>query len=108
MTGGLLVALYLFTLAIFLGLDVIRKVPPTLQGALAGGMGAAAALAIAVAPAFVVRFEASIAAILETRMPFRRRQVKPPSAASEPPPGRFCRTRALRVPIMFSSPGRTR
>ena len=44
MTGGLLVALYLFTLAIFLGLDVIRKVPPTLQGALAVGMGAAAAL----------------------------------------------------------------
>ena len=49
MTGGLLVALYLFTLATFLGLDVIRKVPPTLQGALAVAMGAAAALAIAVA-----------------------------------------------------------
>ena len=49
MTGGLLVALYLFTLALFLGLDVIRKVPPTLYGALATGMGAAAALAIAVA-----------------------------------------------------------
>ena len=49
MTGGLLIALYLFTLAIFLGLDVIRKVPPTLHGALAIGMGAAAALVLAVA-----------------------------------------------------------
>ena len=49
MTGGLLVALYLFTLALFLGLDVIRKVPPTLYHALATGMGAVAALAIAVA-----------------------------------------------------------
>ena len=49
MTGGLLVALYLFTLALFLGLDVIRKVPPTLYCALAIGMGAVAALAIAVA-----------------------------------------------------------
>jgi hypothetical protein len=35
MTGGLLISLYLFTLAGFLGLDVIRKVPPTLYGALA-------------------------------------------------------------------------
>ncbi len=49
MTGGLLVALYLCTLAFFLGLDVIRKVPPTLYGTLATGMGAAAALSIAIA-----------------------------------------------------------
>jgi NAD(P) transhydrogenase subunit alpha len=49
MTQGLLIALYLFTLAGFLGLDVIRKVPPTLYGALAMGMGAAAALSVAVA-----------------------------------------------------------
>lgn len=49
MTGAFLVALYLFTLAVFLGLDVIRKVPPTLQGSLAVGMGAVAALSLAVA-----------------------------------------------------------
>jgi NAD(P) transhydrogenase subunit alpha len=49
MTGGLLIALYLFTLAGFLGLDVIRKVPPTLYGALATCMGATAAIAVAVA-----------------------------------------------------------
>jgi NAD(P) transhydrogenase subunit alpha len=49
MTGGLLIALYLFTLAGFLGLDVIRKVPPTLYGALATCMGAVAAIAVAVA-----------------------------------------------------------
>jgi H+-translocating NAD(P) transhydrogenase subunit alpha len=49
MTGELIITLYLFTLAAFLGLDVIRKVPPTLYGALATGMGATAALAVAVA-----------------------------------------------------------
>lgn len=48
MTGGLLISLYLFTLAGFLGLDVIRKVPPTLYGALATGMGVAAALVVVV------------------------------------------------------------
>lgn len=49
MTGGLLISLYLFTLAAFLGLDVIRKVPPTLYAALATVIGAAAAVAVAVA-----------------------------------------------------------
>jgi H+-translocating NAD(P) transhydrogenase subunit alpha len=49
MTGAFLVALYLFTLAVFLGLDVIRKVPPTLHGTLAIGMAAVAALVVAVA-----------------------------------------------------------
>lgn len=49
MTGGLLISLYLFTLAAFLGLDVIRKVPPTLYGALATVIGASAALAVALA-----------------------------------------------------------
>ncbi len=51
MTGGLLISLYLFTLAGFLGLDVIRKVPPTLYGALAAVLGATAALSVAVAVA---------------------------------------------------------
>ena len=55
MTGGLLISLYLFTLAGFLGLDVIRKVPPTLYGALAAVLGAAAALSVAAAvPAAIV------------------------------------------------------
>ena len=49
MTAGLLVSLYLFTLAAFLGLDVIRKVPPTLYAALAAGMGGAAALVVILA-----------------------------------------------------------
>ena len=49
MTGGLLISLYLFTLAAFLGLDVIRRVPPTLYGALATVIGASAALAVAIA-----------------------------------------------------------
>jgi len=49
MTGGLLISLYLFTLAAFLGLDVIRKVPPTLYGALAAAIGASAALAVTIA-----------------------------------------------------------
>ncbi len=49
MTGAFLVALYLFTLAVFLGLDVIRRVPPTLHGTLAMGMGAVAALSLALA-----------------------------------------------------------
>lgn len=49
MMGGLLISLYLFTLASFLGLDLIRKVPPTLYGALATGMGAVAAVGLALA-----------------------------------------------------------
>jgi NAD(P) transhydrogenase subunit alpha len=49
MTGGLLISLYLFTLAGFLGLDVIRKVPPTLHGTLATCTGAVAAIVVAVA-----------------------------------------------------------
>jgi NAD(P) transhydrogenase subunit alpha len=49
MTGGLLISLYLFTLAAFLGLDVVRRVPPTLYAALAAGMGAVAALAVVLA-----------------------------------------------------------
>jgi NAD(P) transhydrogenase subunit alpha len=49
MTGGLLISLYLFTLAVFLGLDVIRTVPPTLYAALATAMAAAAAVVVTVA-----------------------------------------------------------
>ncbi|HEX7506345.1 MAG TPA: proton-translocating transhydrogenase family protein [Polyangia bacterium] len=49
MTGGLLISMYLFTLAAFLGLDVIRKVPPTLYGALAAVIGASAALSVVIA-----------------------------------------------------------
>jgi NAD/NADP transhydrogenase alpha subunit len=49
MTGGLLISLYLFTLSAFLGLDVIRRVPPTLYGALAAVIGASAALGVAIA-----------------------------------------------------------
>lgn len=49
MTGGPLISLYLFTLAFFLGLDVIRRVPPTLQVALATAMGTAAAIVVLVA-----------------------------------------------------------
>lgn len=49
MTGGLLISVYLFTLALFLGLDVIRGVPPTLHAALATAMGAAAAVVVIVA-----------------------------------------------------------
>ena len=49
MTGGLVIALYLFTLAGFLGLGVIRRVPPTLHGALATAIGAAAAIVVVLA-----------------------------------------------------------
>ncbi|MGD0838548.1 MAG: proton-translocating transhydrogenase family protein [Polyangia bacterium] len=49
MSGSPLILLYLFTLAVFLGLDLIRKVPPTLHGALAAGMGASAAVLVVAA-----------------------------------------------------------
>ena len=49
MTGGPLISLYLFTLALFLGLDVIRRVPPTLHATLATAMGAVAAIVVLVA-----------------------------------------------------------
>lgn len=56
MTGGPLISLYLFTLALFLGLDVIRRVPPTLHAALATAMGAAAAIVLVAAlPAAAAR-----------------------------------------------------
>ena len=64
MTGGLLISLYLFTLAGFLGLDVIRKVPPTLYGALAAVLGAAAALSVAAAVAASMAGGRNSAAIL--------------------------------------------
>ncbi|HEX7500095.1 MAG TPA: proton-translocating transhydrogenase family protein [Polyangia bacterium] len=64
MTGGLLISFYLFTLAGFLGLDVIRKVPPTLFGALAAVLGAAAALSVAVAVAASMAGGRNSAAIL--------------------------------------------
>jgi NAD(P) transhydrogenase subunit alpha len=66
MTGGLLISLYLFTLAAFLGLDVIRKVPPTLYAALATVIGAAAALVVAVALAAASSGGRSAPAILAT------------------------------------------
>ena len=66
MTGGLLISLYLFTLAAFLGLDVIRKVPPTLYGALATIMGALAALAVAIALAAATAGGKGAPAILGT------------------------------------------
>lgn len=60
MTSGLLISLYLFTLSAFLGLDVIRKVPPTLYGALAAGMGAGSAVVLVLAlPAASARGVAS-------------------------------------------------
>ena len=49
MTGGPLISLYLFTLALFLGFDVIRRVPPTLHASLATAMGAVAAIVVLVA-----------------------------------------------------------
>ncbi len=59
MTGGLLISLYLFTLAFFLGLDVIRRVPPTLHAALATATGAVAAIVVVVAlPAAGAKSEA--------------------------------------------------
>ena len=64
MTGGLLISLYLFTLAGFLGLDVIRKVPPTLYSALAAVLGAAAALSVAAAVAASMAGGRNSAAIL--------------------------------------------
>ncbi len=49
MSGGLLISLYLFTLACFLGLGVIRRVPPTLHATLATAMGSAAAIVVVLA-----------------------------------------------------------
>jgi H+-translocating NAD(P) transhydrogenase subunit alpha len=49
MTGGLLISVYLFTLALFLGLDVIRGAPPTLYAALATALGAAAGVVVIIA-----------------------------------------------------------
>jgi H+-translocating NAD(P) transhydrogenase subunit alpha len=49
MTGAVLIAVYLLALAWFLGMDVVRKVPPTLHRAMAASIGGAAGFAAAVA-----------------------------------------------------------
>jgi H+-translocating NAD(P) transhydrogenase subunit alpha len=46
MTGGLLVSLYVFVLAAFLGFELITKVPPTLHTPLMSGANAMSGVTI--------------------------------------------------------------
>jgi NAD(P) transhydrogenase subunit alpha len=46
MTGAVLVAIYLVALALFLGLDIISKVPQTLYAVVIAGLGALAGVSV--------------------------------------------------------------
>jgi hypothetical protein len=45
-TGVLLVSIYIVGLTLFLGLDIIAKVPPTLYALVLAGLGAVAAVSL--------------------------------------------------------------
>jgi NAD(P) transhydrogenase subunit alpha len=45
-TGALLIAIYILVLAIFVGLELINKVPPTLHTPVLSGTGAASGIAL--------------------------------------------------------------
>jgi NAD(P) transhydrogenase subunit alpha len=46
MTGSLLVGLYLFTLAVFVGFEIINKIPPTLHTPLMSGANAVSGITL--------------------------------------------------------------
>ena len=46
MTGAVLGAIYLLALAVFLGLDIISKVPPTLYALVLAGLGMLSAVSL--------------------------------------------------------------
>jgi NAD(P) transhydrogenase subunit alpha len=46
MTGALLIAIYLLALALFLGLDIVARVPPTLVAVVLAGLGALAGVSL--------------------------------------------------------------
>jgi NAD(P) transhydrogenase subunit alpha len=46
MTGAVLIAIYLLALALFLGLDIVARVPPTLYAVVLAGLGALAGVAL--------------------------------------------------------------
>lgn len=46
MTGTLLVGLYLFTLAVFVGVEIINKIPPTLHTPLMSGANAVSGITL--------------------------------------------------------------
>lgn len=66
MTGGLLVSLYVFVLAAFLGFELISKVPPTLHTPLMSGANAMSGITIVGALSLVAVADASVGTALGT------------------------------------------
>lgn len=64
MTGTLLVSLYIFTLAIFVGFEVITKVPPILHTPLMSGANAISGIALIGALVVAGPLETTVSTIL--------------------------------------------
>jgi len=64
MTGTLLVSLYIFTLAIFVGFEVITKVPPILHTPLMSGANAISGIALIGALVVAGPLETTLSTIL--------------------------------------------
>lgn len=66
MTGGLLVSVYVFVLAAFLGFELISKVPPTLHTPLMSGANAMSGITIVGALSLVAVADAGVGTALGT------------------------------------------
>lgn len=66
MTGGLLVSVYVFVLAAFLGFELISKVPPTLHTPLMSGANAMSGITIVGALSLVAMAEPGAATVFGT------------------------------------------
>ncbi len=64
MTGGLLVSVYVFVLAAFLGFELISKVPPTLHTPLMSGANAMSGITIVGALSLVAIADPGVGTIL--------------------------------------------
>ncbi len=62
--GPLLIGLYIFVLAMFVGFEVITKVPPTLHTPLMSGANAISGITIVAALAVATTSEASVSNLL--------------------------------------------
>lgn len=64
MTGALLIGLYVFVLAIFVGIEIITKIPPTLHTPLMSGANAVSGITIVGALIAARTGETTISSIL--------------------------------------------
>lgn len=66
MAGGLLVSIYVFVLAMFVGVELINKVPPLLHTPLTSGSNAISGITIVGSLVVAGRLESPLSAVLGT------------------------------------------